>query len=81
MDILKQELVVLLQVHLSTAPAKAAREGRWGTAALDVALIPFGGAMTAKGIQLASKGWKGKKTFLRSGNVKKWAKNKGGHCR
>ena len=56
---------------------KAAREGDWGTAAMDVGLLPFGGAMTAKGIQLASKGWKGKKTFLRSGNVKKWARKQG----
>ena len=56
---------------------KAAREGDWGIAAMDVALLPFGGAMTAKGIQLASKGWKGKQTFLRSGNVKKWARKQG----
>ena len=50
---------------------ESAREGKWGTAALDASLIPFGGAMTAKGIQLLSKGWKGKQTFLRSGNIKK----------
>jgi len=49
----------------------AAREGRWGTAALEASLIPFGGAMTAKGVQLLSKGWKGKKTFLKSGNIKR----------
>jgi len=56
---------------------KAAQEGKWGTAATNVALLPFGGGMTAKGIQLASKGWKGKKTFLRAGNVKKWARKQG----
>ena len=50
---------------------ESAREGKWGSAALEASLIPFGGAVTAKGIQLLSKGWKGKKTFLRSGNVKK----------
>jgi len=49
----------------------AAREGKWGTAALEASLIPFGGAMTAKGVQLLSKGWKGKKTFLKSGNIKR----------
>jgi len=56
---------------------KAAHEGKWGTAAMQASLIPFGGGMTAKGIQLASKGWKGKQTFLRSGNVKKWARKQG----
>ena len=55
----------------------AAREGNWGTAAMQASLIPFGGAWTAKGVQLASKGWKGKQTFLRSGNVKKWARKQG----
>jgi len=55
----------------------AAREGRWGTAALNVGLLPFGGGMTAKGVQLATKGWKGKKTFLKAGNIKKWARKQG----
>ena len=40
--------------------ADALKKGDYGTAAMEAALLPFGGGMTAKGIQLLSKGKKAK---------------------
>jgi len=39
----------------------ATKKGDYGTAAMEAALLPFGGGMTAKGIQLATKGLKSTK--------------------
>ena len=50
---------------------KSAREGNWGTAALEASFIPFGGAWAAKGLQLATKGSKAKDTFKKAGGIKK----------
>ena len=50
---------------------KSAREGDWGTAALEASFIPFGGAVAAKGLQLATKGSKAKDTFKKAGGIKK----------
>ena len=49
----------------------AARKGDYGSAAFEASLIPFGGAWAAKGLQLATKGSKAKKTFKRAGGIKK----------
>ena len=54
--------------------ADAIKKGHYGTAALEASLLPFGGAWTAKGLQLATKGIKSKRgigAFKKAGAVKK----------
>jgi|ETNvirnome_2_130_1030620.scaffolds.fasta_scaffold02791_2 hypothetical protein len=54
--------------------ADAIKKGHYGTAALEASLLPFGGAWTAKGLQLAAKGIKSKRgigAFKKAGAVKK----------